>query len=49
VQLDSEEQGPEIVRLFEAAGAKHARHYPSEILGQANRNLTENDPEDAMQ
>ncbi|HEX8681971.1 MAG TPA: hypothetical protein VF707_06650 [Ardenticatenaceae bacterium] len=46
VQLDSEEQGPEVLRIFESVGAKHARHYPAETLGTAHRNLTENDPDE---
>ncbi len=46
VQLDNEEQGPEVLRIFESVGAKHARHYPAETLGTAHRNLTENDPDE---
>lgn len=48
VQLDREEQGAEVLRIFEAAGAKHSRQYASETLGTAHRNLTENDPEETM-
>lgn len=33
VQLDDESQGPDLVRICEEAGAKHARHYPSQHLG----------------
>lgn len=33
VQLDSEEQGREILRLCETAGAKHARIYPPQHIG----------------
>lgn len=33
VQLDSEEQGREILALCEQAGAKHARYYPPQHIG----------------